>query len=84
MEPSLADMISGLVNSGKLTPTKGKAHISKATARKQWLELQRTHRSLAQAAAMEPTSLPLALESAHGRAVDFDPAPWPPTFSGTR
>ena len=78
METSWADMISDLVDSGKLTPTKGKTHISKATARKQWLQLQRTHRNLAQAAAMEPHNLSLALESAHGGAVDVEPASRPP------
>ena len=34
-------MISDLLHSGKLTSTKGKAHISKATAIKQWLHMRR-------------------------------------------
>ena len=77
MEPSWADMISDLVDSGKITPTKGKAHISEATARKQWLQLQRSRRNLAQDAAMEPSNLSSALESAHEGAVCSEPASGP-------
>ena len=71
-------VISDFVDSGKITPTKGKAHISEATARKQWPQFQRPSCNLAQDAAMEPSNLSPVLESAHEGAFCSEPAPGPP------